>query len=135
MREQNLEQRAFGLAHVDGERVGQIDFAFVEVAAHHAHRRHLGERRDHVAIADVAGVKDVVRTQRDEALMQLEAESRRLEDKARELAAEGGAANSNLTRAQLFAADSYKRAKRAVYEYPDDNFIELFDEESRRFFY
>ena len=71
----------------------------------------------------------------DEALMQLEAESRRLEDEARELSAEGGAANSNLTRAQLFAADSYKRAKRAVYEYPDDNFIELFDEESRRFFY
>ena len=36
---------------------------------------------------------------------------------------------------QLQAADAWRRVTRDIYEYPDDKFVELFDDESRRFFY
>lgn len=46
-----------------------------------------------------------------------------------------GADAAEVRDSQLQAADAWRRVTRDIYEYPDDKFVELFDDESRRFFY
>jgi hypothetical protein len=77
----------------------------------------------------------------DESLVMLQkqaAETERLRQEAAAAAEAAGADEEGVAAAAAAAApdsDMWRRIERDVYEYPDDNFLELWDDETKRFFY